>query len=249
MDNTERLVETYLKTLGFTDVKYEPDGNVPPDFVADGRVAIEVRRLNQNYDDGTGRGLRGLEETAIPLWRRFENYLTELKPPATSGQSWYVFYRFSRPTPAWKDLKRELDALLLPFMASANPLPFEVKLNVGGDGAEFSIRVFRSPTPKATFFRPAGNSDKQSGGWLIDEIDTNLRHCIIEKAAKIANYRAKYSEWWLVLPDQIGYGLDDFERRLFLDQVSVQPGCFDKVILLDPRDAKRAFQVHPAYRA
>lgn len=69
MDASEKLVESYLKGI-FTDVRYEPDGNVPPDFLADSRVAVEVRRLNQNHDDGSGKGPRGLEETAIPIWRR-----------------------------------------------------------------------------------------------------------------------------------------------------------------------------------
>lgn len=242
MDGTEKLVEIYLKHLGFTNVRYEPDGNVPPDFLADGRVAVEMRRLNQNYGDGRGNGPRGLEEAVIPLWRRIRDYLTGLGPTPASGGSWYVFYRFSRPTPAWKDLKRELDALLLPFLAGASPQPFEARLKVGG---EFWIKVFRSPVPKPTLFRPAGHSDEQSGGWLIGEIDANLKLCVIEKTAKIAAFRVKYPEWWLVLPDQIGYGLDDFEQELFFDQVTVQPGGFDKIILLDPRDATRVFQVYP----
>src|ERR1700733_14207456 len=118
MDGSEQLVENYLKHIGFKDVLYEPDGNVPPDFLADGRVAIEVRRLNQNYDDGGGRGLRGLEEVAIPLWRRVRDYLTNLGPAPASGQSWFVFYRFSRPVPAWKTLLRELDGVLKAFMAN-----------------------------------------------------------------------------------------------------------------------------------
>lgn len=91
LDSSERLVEAYLKGLAFQDVRYEPDGNVPPDFLCDGRVAVEVRRLNQNHDDGTGRGLRGLEEAAIPLWRRVRDYLTGLGAAPASGQSWYVF--------------------------------------------------------------------------------------------------------------------------------------------------------------
>lgn len=242
MDGSEKLVEIYLRHLGFTNVRYEPDGNVPPDFLVEGRVAVEVRRLNQNYDDESGNGPRGLEEAAIPLWRRIRDYLTGLGPAPASGGSWYVFYRFSRPTPAWKDLKRELDALLLPFMASASPQPFETRLKVGGD---FWLEVFGSPVPKPTFFRPAGHSDEQSGGWLIGEIDANLKLCVAEKTAKVAAFRARYPEWWLVLPDQIGYGLDDFEQALFFDQVTVQPGAFHKIILLDPRDATRAHQVYP----
>lgn len=105
--------------------------------------------------------------------------------------------------------------------------------------------MFRSPTPKPTFFRPAGRTDRQLGGFLIDEIATNLKHCITEKTGKIASCRPKYPEWWLVLSDHIGYGLDDFEQEQFVDQVSVQPGGFNKIVLLDPCDATRAFQVYP----
>jgi hypothetical protein len=191
MDDSERLVETYLRGIGFTDVRYEPDGNVPPDFLADGRVAVEVRRLNQNYNDDSGRGPRGLEETAIPLWRRVRSYLVGLGSAPASGESWYVFYRFSRPGPAWKDLKRELDALLLPFMTSANRQPFETRLALG---SEFWIKVFRAPNSKPTFFQPAGYSDQQSGGWLIGEIETNLHHCIEEKSEKIEKFRSRYPE-------------------------------------------------------
>lgn len=240
MDSSETLVESYLKNIGFNDVRYEPDGNVPPDFLADGRVAVEVRRLNQNHDDGTGRGLRGLEEVAIPLWRRVRDYLTSLGPAPSSGQSWYVLYRFSRPLSAWKTLQRELDNVLKPFMAHPDPQPFDTVLNSG-----LSLKVFRAPTPKPTFFRPAGHSDEQSGGWLIGEIETNLAHCVTEKTGKIARFRAKYPEWWLVLPDHIGYGLDDFEQELFLDQAKVAAGGFDKIVLLDPRDATRVFELTP----
>lgn len=238
MDTSEKLVEQYLRNVGFTDVRYEPDGNVPPDFLADGRVAVEVRRLNQNHDDGSGKGPRGLEEIAISMWHRMGSYLTGLGPAPAIGQSWYVFYEFGRPVLAWKDLKPELDALLLPFMADPNPHPLEVTLSGG-----FSIDLRASGISLPTFFWPGGYSDKQSGGWLLAEVGSNLEHCITEKSAKIESYRAKYPEWWLVLPDHIALGLDDFDQDLFRDQVSIQVGGFDKIVLLDPRDASRAFDV------
>jgi len=52
MDSSERIVYQYLSYQGFSDVAYEPDGNVPPDFLLNGRIAVEVRRLNQNEDTG-----------------------------------------------------------------------------------------------------------------------------------------------------------------------------------------------------
>ena len=95
----------------------------------------------------------------------------------------------------------------------------------------------------STFFRLAGNSDEQSRGWLINEIEINLNHCIEEKTSKINSYQTKYKEWWLVLSDHIGYGLDDFDQKMFLTQASVLPGIFAKIILLDPYDATRIFWV------
>src|SRR5206468_13124046 len=65
MDKSEQIAESHLRSRGFQDIMYEPDGNVPPDFLVDGQIAVEVRRLNQNED--TPEGPRGLEEAAIPL--------------------------------------------------------------------------------------------------------------------------------------------------------------------------------------
>lgn len=41
MNSAEQTVERFL-IAQFKTVVYEPDGNVPPDFVADGRIAINL---------------------------------------------------------------------------------------------------------------------------------------------------------------------------------------------------------------
>jgi hypothetical protein len=64
MDASESLVRDFLLQRGYADIVYEPDGKVPPDFLIDGRIAVEVRRLNQSYE--TGSRMRGLEEDSIP---------------------------------------------------------------------------------------------------------------------------------------------------------------------------------------
>src|SRR4051794_36826512 len=112
MDTSERLVEAYLRHCGYADIQYEPDGNIPPDFLVDRRLAIEVRRLNQNHDDGTT--VHGLEEVAFNLGSKVEGALTSLGPP-TNGQSWFVFYRFSRPVPDWKVLRPRVEHTLKVF--------------------------------------------------------------------------------------------------------------------------------------
>jgi hypothetical protein len=71
VDASEVLADAYLRHCGYTDVKYEPDGNIPPDFLVNGRIAIEVRRLNQNYVAPEGN--KGLEEVRIPLFLGYES--------------------------------------------------------------------------------------------------------------------------------------------------------------------------------
>lgn len=60
MDSAEEVVNRLLSNMGFGNIAFEPDGNIPPDFVINGRIAVEVRRLTQIHDDGGGP--RGLSE-------------------------------------------------------------------------------------------------------------------------------------------------------------------------------------------
>ncbi|HEX3810487.1 MAG TPA: hypothetical protein VHW02_12415 [Rhizomicrobium sp.] len=234
MDASETLVKAYLNSLDFAVVQYEPDGNVPPDFLCDAHIAVEVRRLNQNYDDGNGP--RGLEEVDISLWQNVRELILSMGVP-TEGKTWGVFYRFSRPLPKWKRLKSAIENELRKFMNSGNQQPCSVTVQ-----NNFHMKVYRYPIAKPTFFVPLGNSDEQRGGWLIEEIEKNLRYCIEEKEKKISSFRNKYKEWWLVLPDHIGLGLDEIEREIFRDQFRMTH-TFDKVVLLDPRDCRRSFEV------
>ena len=72
MDETERIVLAHLTHRGFTDVVYEPDGNIPPDFLVNGSIAIEVRRLNQNYFEGADAQGLGATDAVFPLAGRDE---------------------------------------------------------------------------------------------------------------------------------------------------------------------------------
>lgn len=75
MNRKEKIIENYLKSLGFSDIIYEPNGNVPPDFLVDKTIAIEVRRLNQQYF--TPKGTDGLEEQRFPFFNLLESCLAE----------------------------------------------------------------------------------------------------------------------------------------------------------------------------
>jgi hypothetical protein len=234
MDASEKLAEAYLKTLNFSEIKYEPDGNVPPDFLCDGRIAIEVRRLNQNFDDGTGS--RGLEEVSIPLQKNMRALLASLGAP-TEAKSWFVFYTFRRPLEIWKILKPKIEQELREFVS--NPVRANRKIRITDT---FSIRIAAATKVWTTYFLLGGFIDDESGGWLLEEIEKNLNLCIAEKTKKIEKFRHKYPEWWLIFSDQIAYGLDEFDKELFRDQVSIAHD-FDRVVLIDPNDPARSVEV------
>lgn len=234
MDPTEKLVSEYLAHRGYTEVVYEPDGNVTPDFLVNGTIAIEVRRLNQNHF-AVGKA-EGLEKEAIPLWERVKKLLTSLGAP-TRGESWCVFFRFSRPVERWKTLAPKLRKELETFRDA----PLQKKQTIARTNG-FELDVFRAPKPQATLFVIGGCNDQDSDGWLLAKMETNITYCASEKSGKIDHVRSKYGQWWLALVDYIGYSLDGFERELFRDQVSVEHD-WGKIILIDPRDPKRWFEI------
>ena len=234
MDATEKLVADYLAHRGYTNIIYEPDGNIPPDFLVDGTIAIEVRRLNQNHLNGTDA--EGLEEVSIPLGNRIKKLINSLGAP-TEAESWFVFFRFKRPVEPWKSLSPKLRQALETFMAVSVKQKGTIANTKG-----FELDVFRASKPHATMFLMGGCNDYDSGGRLLSKMETNICHCANEKSSKIGKVRHKYGQWWLALVDHIGYSLDEFDREMFRDQMSIKHD-WDKIILINPLDHTRWFEI------
>lgn len=163
MDATEKLVRQFLVSQGFDDIKYEPDGNVPPDFLVDGQIAVEARRLNQNHF-GEGKP-RGLEEIEIPLWRKAKKLLQSLGP-SVSGESWFVFIRFGRPMLPWTALEPKLRMALERFMHQPERRNSTVFAERG-----FEVDLYRASQPHPQLFLMSGSSDAESGGPILAEIE------------------------------------------------------------------------------
>jgi len=233
MDRSEQLVERYLRAQGFSNIVYEPDGNVTPDFLVDGRIAIEVRRLNQNHE--TDEGSRGLEEVATPLDKMVRRVLAEIKRP-TSGPSWFVLYTFCRPLPPLKELARSLGNRLEAFdgrQAGWTSIVID---------RHFSIRLVRAVRPHANVFVIGGSADDDSGGMVLSEMRRNLAICLAEKGRKVTKVRDKYPTWWFVLVDYIGYGLDHDERDGLRDLVTIEEP-WDKIVLVNPVNPETALEL------
>ena len=229
MDGTEQLAGEYLANQRIGDVVYEPDGNVPPDFLVGGRIAVEVRRLNQHED--TESGPRGLEETSIPIGQHIQRFIKTLGP-SDPGESWFVFHTIRRPVPSWKRVQRFLRDHLTDFADQDSRTEVRYALDKG-----FKIRLFPASKPHSTFFVPAGSTDHDSGGWVLAELLENIPICIEDKTKKVSRFRDKYSLWWLLLVDYIGYGLNTVDRTQLRSLVDVS-GTWDRIILVNPLDAR-----------
>ena len=226
MDETEKSVNAFLARSGHTNVVYEPDGNVPPDFLIDGRVAVEVRRLNQNEEGGAVH--RGLEEVRIPLRKAIEDLLPTIGR-SIGGRSWYVMLRFSRPLPPLANLKTRLRASLSALRS--DPANAPKKFNVGD---QFGVELTASRTFSDSFVL-GGFTDRDSGGFVLSEMCRNIHICVQEKSRKVALMRSRYPEWWLCLVDHIGLGLRGQDRAKLRTLLSVEH-AWDKIIVVHPED-------------
>jgi len=235
MNDSEKVVHEYLVSLGLGPVVYEPDGKVPPDFLVDDRIAVEVRRLNQNEE--SARGHRGLEETSKPLNSLMQKALASMGSPI-SGASWFVFYTYRRPLPPWTKLEGTIRRALEEIRQVTNLE--EVKLYVT---SRFRLDFTRASRVHSSLFVLGGSSDHDSGGFVIAEMARNLQLCIAEKNLKVSKVRSRYSEWWLALEDRIGYGDLEEGDRDQLRQMIRCDGPWSKIILVNPLKPSLGFEL------
>jgi len=236
MNSSEELAAKYLQTLNLGIVIFEPDGNIPPDFCVGGTIAVEVRRLNQNYEALSGT-TQGLEELDIPLRQKMKKYLRGYAP-SRAGECWYVGYGFKRPLEPWHTLRPLIEAALLEFISSPTRQRKKIRIT-----KSFDIDFMRAGVDHGSFFVLGANMDQDSGGWVMAEVERNLRICIAEKEKKIAPFRSRYSKWWLVLADHIDYGMDAEDHPRFKSEVMPRIAhTFDRIVLLDPRDFRRSLE-------
>jgi hypothetical protein len=176
-----------LKTSASPLMQYRrpPRSAVPPDFAC-GRIAFEVRRLNQH--DGSGRGL---EVTSFPLVMNFRNLLAALGPP--SNTSWFATFQYQRPLEKWRSLRPKIEKALIRFRD--NPADDVASIPVTDT---FSLGIARASNLFDMCFVHGGQTDQNAGGWIASEIIRNLTIAIAEKSKKIEPVHSKYAAWWLI---------------------------------------------------
>ncbi len=269
MNRDEEIVKQYLLSQGYDEsqIVHEPDGNIPPDFAVDGRLAIEVRRLNQQYAFEDGQ--KGLEEDRIPIDRMVENALADYGS-SEDGHYWLVSWHIRRPLAKTGIIKKEL-LKLLSIVGSAStdnigtitqqirnnhpqwypdnpywsPDPKSDRINLflpSGLGVSLSKYTTEMP-PDCQKFEPSARMDWDAGGRVIGILERNIKHCIAEKEIKVERYLDKYEEWWLILVNHITYyllcDLESFEQDQLKKEIHVNTpwSRITIVSLLEPTDS------------
>lgn len=235
MDDTERIAKEYLSSLDLGELMYEPDGNIPPDFLIDGRIAVEVRRLNQ-HRDLPGGGTEALDSMSYPFIKGLECYVQEISP-SIDGESWFVYVSFSRPLESRQELRKLLKTALVAFMQA--PKRTRCTLSVT---PHLEIDLKRANKTYPSFFLLGGYSDFDSGGFVLAETIKGLLVCIPEKEKKIASFKERYSEWWLVLVNHIGLRLNSEDQCRLRDSPPLSHS-WDKVILVNPLSPSDACEI------
>ncbi len=125
----------------------------------DGRIAIAVRRLNENELTDSG-GFRGVETDRISTGDKFSALLRSLGP-SKSGTSWFVGCKLKRPIRRWETVKDDLRKKLEEFRDDEDRQKVSVLKIAEGFQA---IIVHQVSSAHPTCFVFAGCNDKDVGG-------------------------------------------------------------------------------------
>lgn len=221
MDDSEKAAREYILYLGYKDEELlfepQPDGQAGADLVVNGRIAIEVTRLESHVAPPTDGKRRGEEGAVIPVLNSISEILASFAPP-TSGYSWFVNVDCNLPAPPKRTFERETHKRLKEFLAGPQK---PTKIHVLGNLViELSLASRIGP-----YYFLMGNFNHQDcGGLLSDELEKNVSICIGAKAKRLSYLRKK--EWescWLALVDRISHGYWDSR-----DKINVPPHGWDK---------------------
>lgn len=225
MNHDEGIAYSFLKENFEGTLKFEPDGNIPPDFSLDGKIGIEVRRLNKNFKTNSKK--EGIENLHHNLTNRITNILQELDNKE-SPYSYLVSLRYRRPfSPSQKFNKRIKKAIMSANLESGSRVELIFDPNL-------QLQLQRSPKRLKKKFLLASISDKDRGGMVVNDIYTNLKLVMLEKCEKIDPYFIKFEEWWLVLIDHIYGNLDEQDTRQLLDLPKLN-STFEKIYIVSPK--------------
>jgi hypothetical protein len=234
----EAVADQHLRMLGYQDVRHHPRGqHNPPDFLLDGTIAVEVRRLEAVEQ---GRDVpKGLNAVSRPFSDRLRKLLLTFS--SDEPTTFLLRLQLKRPLPKpWRRVEEEVKKFVRAVLDNAEQA---VGMELDIDG-KVLLRVIGTSHRNGPTFHIASQTDADLGHWMMEELGRSLRLCISEKTRKVAAQRHLYTEWWLVFVDRLGYALTDEERRReFRRSVSLDSHDWDRIILVNPLEPGQHFEV------
>ena len=233
MKKEERIAYVYLCSQGYTDLKYEPDGNIPPDFALYNKIGIEVRRLNHNILKNSK--VEGIEQAEIRLKRGLQGVLEDFSMKRAVKCYW-IALQFKRPIGNLNKIKDLVRKELKSFVRNKPNTPYEIDIS---PNVQITIALAGRKNPKR--FRIGLESDIDSGGWTIPLYKENIKYCIKEKTDKIQPFHSKYEKWWLILIDFL-HGISNQDISSVLSGIEKSKE-WDRIIIVDPVEKRKKFEI------
>ncbi|MEJ5263080.1 MAG: hypothetical protein WHT45_10395 [Ignavibacterium sp.] len=225
MKEEERIVFEYLNKFKLGELIYEPKGKRPPDF-SFGNIGIEVRRLNQSYDDKNGN--KGLENFRISYLGMIENLIKEFETREISDSFW-MSVRFKRnPRVKISSIRKKLKIELEKFLENYSDLPSEILID-----EDFEFTLVKKSIKSKPVFEIASVLDFDAGGWVISLYIESINSYINEKTKKIIPFKDEYNSWWLLLVDMINFNPNSNEKEQIINSIK-NLGAFDRIIVVNP---------------
>lgn len=235
MKSDEKIVEKYLKSIGFIDIKYEPDGNIPPDFVVPGDIAIEATRLNQFHE--INGELKPLDDISYSLTDRVVSLCKSYEGCGHTRSAFLSFY-FSRPL-SKRSMGHIISEIKNILDANIHKLDQQHEYKIS---EQFKIKLTPAAKMYESAYKLGSPNDMDSGGYVVSEIYKSLNVILKKKTETIAPYRNKYNKWWLALVDYIGLGLNEHELKQLMEPPSPTHD-FDKVLLIAPLNVEYTVEI------
>ncbi len=224
MKSEERITKDFFKNIGYSNILFEPNGNIPPDFVIDGEIAIEVRRLNKHLS--VGNKIVPIEDLKFKLIPKVEDLLRSFGS-GIHQESCFVSIYYQRPLKVNRKLLNEISNVLEKHSSNMkNTKHYEINDNL-------SLRIIPSEVRLEEQFCYGSSVDFDGGGFILAAISDNLGHILREKEQKIIPYFDKFKTWWLVLVDHIGYGLTEEEINEL--EIKEKSNYFERIYFLGPK--------------
>lgn len=221
-NDDELLARDWLRSQGFKDIQ-RPSSD-PPDFVVDGKFAVEVTRLSQRIVVGADKHSRGEERARIPLRDQIQKTIDQLGPPGNKGRSWVIDceYDISVPLPNRKAVAAQISEALAPLL---NPYDDKVVSELHATQFDFEkhageisymgfphlclecgicIDLAELSHSPAKFI--LANVSDRKGIAVAEDLAIGIRNRLRTKSEAIRNQNkvGEYGSWWLILVDHVG---------------------------------------------